>query len=93
MTARIACQCVRNQSTTQSLRTNSASFATLAAMRCASIAIPAEEKYEHTNRSCNQKTPARVPCLCSGLGGNDGPSASVAQTEWLYWGPLHSQAT
>ena len=41
MTARIACQCVRNQSTTQSLRTNSASFATLAAMRCASIAIPA----------------------------------------------------
>src|SRR6516165_1070793 len=34
-----------------------------------------EEKYEHTNRSCNQKTPARVPCLCSGLGGNDGPSA------------------
>ena len=57
-----------------------------------------EEKYEHTNRSCNQKTPARDPRLRSGLGnggGGDGLCAfsrlMVAQTERLYLS-FHSQA-
>ena len=59
-----------------------------------------EEKYEHTNHSCNQKTPARVPRLRSSLGGgggsgSGGPCAfrTVAQIERLYSaGALHSQA-
>jgi hypothetical protein len=53
-----------------------------------------EKKYEHTNRSCNQKTPARVPRLSSGLGGSGGPSAflRVVQIEWLYSGALLAQA-
>jgi len=44
-----------------------------------------EEKYEHTNRSCNQKTPARVPRQCSALDSDDGHSAlPVDQIERLY---------
>ena len=42
-------------------------------------------RYAHNLNSRKNKSP-----VWSGLGGNDGPSASVAQTE--YWGPLHSQA-
>jgi len=81
-------------------RDSSGSFAILAAIRRASIAIPhvagnrhTEEKYEHTNHSCNQKTPARVPRLRSSLGGgggsgSGGPCAfrTVAQIERLYSG-------
>ena len=56
-----------------------------------------EKKYEHTNRSCNQKTLVWVPRLRSSVGGGDGgggPCAfrTVAQTERLYLGALHSQA-
>jgi hypothetical protein len=52
-----------------------------------------EEKYERTNRSCNQKTPARVPRLCSSVCG-DGPCAfrTFAQIERFYSDALHSQA-
>ena len=45
-------------------------------------------RYEHNLNSRKNKSP-----VWSGLGGNDGPSASVAQIEWLYSGLLHSQAT
>jgi hypothetical protein len=55
-----------------------------------------EEKYEHTNRSCNQKTPAWVPRLRSSLGGggDGGPGAfrAFAQIEQLYSGLLLSLA-
>ena len=43
-----------------------------------------EEKYEHTNRSCNQKTLTRVPHLCSSLGGGGGGGGPCAKA-------LHSQ--
>src|SRR5690242_12859789 len=76
-------------------RTNSGSFATLAAIRCASTveAVNSDtshnnsgynigtetptHRYEHNLNSRKNKSP-----VSSGLGG-DGPSASVAQTEWL----------
>jgi hypothetical protein len=55
-----------------------------------------EEKYEHTNRSCNQKIPARVPHLSDGLGDGGGPCAFLrrmfVQIERLYSSALHSQA-
>ena len=46
----------------------------------------AEEKYEHTNRSCNQKTLVWVPYLCGGLGDGGGPCVllPLAQIERLY---------
>ena len=85
-------------------RTHSGSFATLAAIRCASTveAVNSDTShvagnnhtdnnsgynigtetptysYEHNLNSRKNKSP-----VSSGLGG-DGPSASVAQTEWLY---------
>jgi hypothetical protein len=90
-------------------RTNSGSFATLAAIRCASTVEAVnsdtshvagnrhtEEKYEHTNRSCNQKTPVWVPRLRSSLGsgGDGGPCAfrAFAQIERWHSGPLLSPA-
>ena len=53
-----------------------------------------EGKYEHTNHSCNQKTPMLVPRLWGGLGGG-GPSAfsPVVQTELLYFEALLSRVT
>ena len=55
-----------------------------------------EEKYEHTNRSCNRKTPVWVPGLRTGLGsgGGGGPCGfrALVQSERLYSGPLLSLA-
>ena len=45
-----------------------------------------KHRYEHNLNSRKNKSP-----VWSRLGGNDGLSVSVAQTEWLYWAPLQAE--